>query len=363
MHSVCLESISITAIQFKRPMTGQSLKNYARVICLNPRIAIDSFIHRVGVHAIRRLRRRPVVLFERHGGIGDIICTFPAVLALRERHPDAVFVYSVWKSFKSIVEMGRVADYVVEKDWSADMPKVAYQDYDVCYQPWLEDERPLGRKHVHLVDDFAQTLNVTLNSRQPKLYIPTRASEAISQRISPFLKRTKYVFGIQVGPSWHVREWTVEGWTRLVVMLRDNFDCTVIQLGSDADTAKGAIKAPRISGTEDWVGMLTLEEAVAAIGQLHLFIGIDSGLLHAAGAVGTPTVGLFGPINPKLRLPPETPSIVITSDVPCLGCHHRLPRLHWREGCPHNIRCMSELAANEVLFACKKLLNSGQEQS
>lgn len=337
--------------------------NYARVVHRNPRIAAGSLIHRVGVHAIRKLRRRPVILFERHGGIGDVICTFPAVLALRERHPDAVFVYSVWKSFKSIVEMGRVVDQAIEKDWSADMPKVAYQDYDVCYQPWLEDEKPIGREHTHLVDDFAQTLKVTLKSRQPKLYVPAQVSQSVYQKMSLFLKRTRYTIGIQVGPSWHVREWTVKGWTRLVTLLRENFDCTVIQLGSDTHTAKGPVKAPRIPGTEDWVGKLSLEETVAMLEQISLFIGIDSGLLHAAGAVGTPSVGLFGPINPKFRLPPETPSIAITSNVPCLGCHHCLPRLHWQDGCPHNIRCMSELAPDEIFIACRKLLNNSHKQS
>jgi len=253
--------------------------------------------------------------------------------------------------------MGQVADYVVEKDWSPQMPKVEYEDYDACYQPLLEDERPLGREHAHLVDDFAQTLKVTLTSRQPKLYVPAVLSQSLVRRIAPLRKRAKHIFGIHVGPSWLVREWTVEGWTKLAVLLRNNYDCVVLQIGSDTDTAKGYVKAPRIPGTEDWVGALNLEESVAALEQLDLFIGIDSGLLHAAGAVGTPTVGLFGPINPKFRLPPETPSIAVTSNVPCLGCHHRLPRLHWREGCNNKIQCMSALSADEVLDACGRLLS------
>jgi hypothetical protein len=65
---------------------------------------------------------------------------------------------------------------------------------------------------------------------------------------------------------------------------------------------------------------------------------------------------LFGPINPRLRLPPETPAIAATSNVACLGCHHRLPRLHWRTGCENNIRCMGELSAKNVFTACEHLL-------
>jgi ADP-heptose:LPS heptosyltransferase len=236
-------------------------------------------------------------------------------------------------------------------DWPKEMPKVEYRDYDFRYQPWLEDEQPRGREHFHLVDDFAQTLGVALTSRQPRLYIPPNTSALMRKMLDPLRKRAKYIIGIHVGPSWPVREWTVEGWISLVALLRENLDCTVIQLGSDVDTAKGHVGAFRILGTEDWVGKLNLKESVAALGQLNLFIGIDSGLLHAAGAVGTPTVGLFGPINPKLRLPPETPSSAVTADVSCIGCHHRLPRLHWQENCPYEIACMKSIKAADVLKA------------
>jgi ADP-heptose:LPS heptosyltransferase len=337
-------------------LTANSLVRYAGGLVRHPGIVTGSLRHRLGLRALRTFRRKPIVLFERHGGIGDILCTFPSVLALRERHPDAVFVYSVWNCFKSIVQMGQVADYVVEKDWSKDIPKVVIHDYDFCYQPWLEDEKPRGRRHVHLVDDFAQTFGVTLKSRQPKLHLPENLARSLAERVAPFRRRTKYVFGIHVGPSWLVREWTTAGWTSLVERLRRTFDCTVIQFGSDVDTTKGPIKAPRIAQTEDWVGKLNLDQSVAALAQLDLFIGIDSGLLHSAGAVGTPTVGLFGPIDPALRLPPETPSIAVTSRVPCLGCHHRLPRLHWQDGCPHHIQCMADLSVDDVVLACERLI-------
>jgi ADP-heptose:LPS heptosyltransferase len=134
-------------------------------------------------------------------------------------------------------------------------------------------------------------------------------------------------------------------------------------LGSDMDTARGLVRTPRIAGTEDWVDKLSLEESIAALEQLDLFVGIDSGLLHAAGAVGIPTVGLFGPSDPRLILPPETPSIGVVSDAPCLGCQHRLPRLHWRDGCPNNIQCMTGLTAENALNACVKLLAAVQSDN
>ncbi len=337
-------------------MANNRLIRFSKILVRQPRIAAGTFVYRAGVLATRKIARQPVVLFVRHGGIGDIICTFPSVLALRARHPDAVFVYSVQQAFKGIVKMGRVADYIVEHDWSEALPKVRFKDYDVAYQPWLEDESPQGRAHVHLVDDFAQTLQVTPVSRQPRLYVSTGLSRALGEKLAPFRRQTKFLFGIHVGPSWPVREWSPAGWTGLVSRLRQNFDCTVFQLGSDVDTARGPVRAPRIPGTEDWVGKLSLEQTAAALAQLDLFIGIDSGLLHAAGAVGTPVVGLFGAINPRLRLPPGTPAISATSEVACLACHHRPPQIHWQTSCEHNIRCMRELSAEKVFASVIQLL-------
>ena len=298
---------------------------------------------------------KPVVLFHRHAGIGDIICTFPTVLELRKRHPDAVFVFNTWKPFKSLVEMGRVADLVVAWD-SSWVHRLVHRSYVLQ----LEDERPSGREFVHLIDDFARSLDVVPSSRQPRLYVPEPLSQSLKIRILPFAEKARHVLGIHIGPSWLVREWSAEGWEKLVALLRDRFDCTVIQFGSDMHTVKGLVPTPRIPGTEDWVGKLSLEETIAALQHLDLLVGIDSGLLHAAGAVGTPTVGLFGAVDPKLRLPPETPSIGVVADVPCLGCHHRLPRLHWRDGCPNHIQCMSELTPENVLNACARILDGGK---
>jgi ADP-heptose:LPS heptosyltransferase len=321
------------------------------------RIAGRTIAYWATLRAQHEFSGRPVILIERQAGIGDIICTFPSVLELRKRHPDAVFVYNTRKRFKGVVEMGRVADLVVDWDRSW-MPRLVHK----FYYPRLEDEQPSGREFAHIVDDFAQTLEVELSSRQPRLHVPPTLSQSLRKQLMPFSERAKHVLGIQVGPSWPVKEWTVEGWTKLVALLRDSFDCVVIQMGADIHTAKGFVRTPRIVGTEDWVGQ-SLDEAIAALEQLDLFVGIDSGLLHAAGAVGTPTVGLFGATNPSFILPPETPSIGVVSDAPCLGCHHRLPRLHWRDGCPNNIQCMAGLTTENALDACVKLLGLPQNDN
>jgi len=69
-----------------------------------------------------------------------------------------------------------------------------------------------------------------------------------------------------------------------------------------------------------------------------------------------PVVGLYGAVNPRYRLPPDSPATGVFSNVRCLFCHHASPRGHWQTGCPHDICCMKELDVPTVFQAVKNML-------
>jgi len=86
--------------------------------------------------------------------------------------------------------------------------------------------------------------------------------------------------------------------------------------------------------------------------------------VHLAGAVGTPAIGLFGPLNPASVLPPEppAPAIGLVGDVPCLFCHNRTPVIHWITGCPNDIACMKRLESETVFEAVKSMLGHSKKR-
>jgi len=337
---------------------------YARNLICYPRITVAAVYHRVRIRLFHRFTGRPTILFKCGGAIGDIICSFPAVLALRLRYPRALIIYAVRREWLQLVKMGKVADYVVESDWSAIAPKVCLHDYTMYFHPLLADQGPPGRKHPHLVDDYCETLKLIPKSRQPVLYVPDDLLKSAKDETIEFRSSGHLVIGIHVGPTWTVRQWPAENWEKLVSLLHERFLCTIVQLGVDFDSAKGKVLVPRIKGTLDWVGKFNLGETIALVKTLDILIGIDSSLLHVAGAVGTPSIGLFGPVDPALRLPPETLSAAVTAQVPCLGCHHRTPVLHWRDDCPFSIACMKQLrpeaVGDAVCLMMEELQSSGK---
>jgi heptosyltransferase-3 len=161
------------------------------------------------------------------------------------------------------------------------------------------------------------------------------------------------LIGINPGPSWRVREWDASKWQELINKIHSEYDAQIIQFGTKGD---GSSEYDNLTGVKSLAGRLKGEEIVAMITICHLIISIDSGPVHVAGAVGTPVIGLFGPLDPASRLPPDSTAIGLFGDVPCLFCHNRTPVIHWIDGCPNDIACMKTLDAESVFDAVKSML-------
>jgi heptosyltransferase-2 len=91
-----------------------------------------------------------------------------------------------------------------------------------------------------------------------------------------------------------------------------------------------------------------LREAILALAAAQVAVSNDSGLLHVAAALGTPSIGIFGPTSPALWAPlnPLAAVIETTTDVPCRPCH----KPECRFG--HH-RCMREIEPERVAAAVR----------
>jgi lipopolysaccharide export system permease protein len=79
----------------------------------------------------------------------------------------------------------------------------------------------------------------------------------------------------------------------------------VLVLGGPGDAAAAAPLLERLGPgrTVDAVGRLDMPAAAAAVARASLYVGADSGLGHAAAAVGAPTLSLFGPTDERRYAP------------------------------------------------------------
>jgi heptosyltransferase II len=94
-----------------------------------------------------------------------------------------------------------------------------------------------------------------------------------------------------------------------------------------------------------------LRDAILALAAASVAVSNDSGLLHVAAAVGTPSIGVFGPTSPWHWAPlnPLAATIETTTELPCRPCHKPTCRLI------HH-RCMRDIAPEQVLAATRRAL-------
>jgi heptosyltransferase-2 len=166
----------------------------------------------------------------------------------------------------------------------------------------------------------------------------------------------RLVIGINPGPNWRIKEWEASKWQKLINKIHSEYDAVIIQFGTNK--GDGSSDYDNLVGVTSLASRLNGEELVALVAVSDLIISIDSGPVHVAGAVCTPVIGLFGPLNPASVLPPDlpAPAIGLFSDVPCLFCHNRTPVIHWFDGCPNGIACMKTLDCETVFGAVKSML-------
>jgi len=147
-----------------------------------------------------------------------------------------------------------------------------------------------------------------------------------------------------VGPS---KRWP--GYGALAARLAE-LGFAVWVVGGPDEKALAADIARRVPGTRDLTGP-DLRNAILALAAAAVAISNDSGLLHVAAAIGTPSIGIFGPTSPWHWAPlnPLAAVIETTTDVPCRPCHKPTCRLL------HH-RCMRDIPMEQVEAAVRGAL-------
>jgi ADP-heptose:LPS heptosyltransferase len=294
--------------------------------------------------------------------MGDIICTFPAALELKKRHPGAAFIFVCYRPFACLPRIGGVTPHVITTPFGGKRSRWLWSFMFSAIYRFEHAEEANSASSQTLIEYSCRQYGVAITAAHPKLHI----APDVFLRVKALLAKYKFtddpIILIHPGPSWPIREWPLESWIALVRKLKEHGHQNIIQLGGDT-LHVGKAEGVAIPGVVPLVNQLTLEESIGLISLASVFVGIESGLLHVAASVRTPAVGIFGPTSPQFRFSRESSCSSVVSRVDCQGCHHRLPRLHWITGCPNDIKCMKIIEVDEVLSACLSKLNLSKTES
>ena len=331
-------------------MTAGSKKSHFTELLSNHAAALG-YVFGVVLPLILKTGRRPVI-FSRSTGMGDILCTIPAARELMKRHPGAVFIYNCHPDFAAVPRLAGIANRITSLQSIGHIGHWYHFLLAGFYHFSHGDDTPGKVAQEPMVAEFLRQFNLPVTDEHPHLAAGPAAREKVESLLARKNLDAASLVLIHPGPSWTVKEWPRENWTRLVAALRENGFTNVAQLGVGRYMNFGQVPIETIPGAVSLVDELSIEECLATIAQAKLFIGIDSGLLHIAACTRTPAVGIFGPTSPQFFYAESVRKNFAVSTVECAGCQHRLPRLHWITGCPHDIKCMRTLGVEEVWHAC-----------
>lgn len=102
----------------------------------------------------------------------------------------------------------------------------------------------------------------------------------------------------------------------------------------------------------------TLKQTATVIGRCDLFISNDSGLMHIATAMGVPTIGVFGPTDPRRTSPWGEKNTIVAKDMPCIPCYkYPFFSTNSRIEC-QRMDCLKTISVEDILLAVRKQLSS-----
>ena len=319
----------------------------------------DTVMALPALHGLRAsLPRARIVLVGRWASllegqaVADAVLPYPRdrgarsrlAAALRDSRPDTAVVLP--NSFESALAARR---------WGAR----ARLGYDADLRGWLLTHTlPIPSPRRHQVDEYQQLLEaggVVTGSDPPTFTLPPHpvAEEEIDVLFKSIgLAAGDSTVGLHLGAAFGSSKlWSSAAYAELSSRLRRAGALPVL-LGTESEEASAAtVIASAGEDIASLVGRDRSDLLPRVLSRLSCLVSADTGVAHLAAAVGTPTVTLFGPTDPRLSSPRGRHARAVEGRAPCAPC--------FLERCPIDHPCMRSIEPSVVAAAALAALGEG----
>ena len=319
------------------------------------------------------------ILIVRLGALGDVVHTIPAAAALRAAFPEARIDWLVDAKHRPIVDLVTTLDRTIALErstlggWSAVLGSLRQTRYDVAIdlQGLLKSAvlargsgaaRIIGFSIWHLREKTARPFysdahdaegghvirkNLRLlravgveddEIRFPLADPPSAALAELRQRLSG-----RAFALINAGAAWPNKRWPPERYGQLAAFIREACGLEPVVLWGPGEELLASQVIAASSGTAHEAPRTSVTDIVALARASAIVVSGDTGPLHIATAVGTPTVSLFGPTDPVRNGPFDDADLVVSRYDTC-GCHYDR-RCHQTQWCLDTVQVAEVCAA------------------
>jgi len=298
------------------------------------------------------------VLVVKLSSLGDIVHVTPCLRALRRSCPRARITMVVERRFAALVENDpsldeRIAiDHAPRAVWRqlADAARALRArraprfDLAIDFQGLLRSaawvyasaarikvgrggRRPgwdavvapcAGRHAVEICADVAAALGVRVDDLEPRLFVDQAADRRLAAQLAALGLPGSGFLLVNPFSRWASKTWPVERWAELVRRARREVGLPILLTGGPGEEADAARLVAAIGppAPASFVGNLALDEALCLYRRGTLMVTGDTGPMHAAAALGTRVVALFGPTLPESTGPCGAGHVVVQAARP-----------------------------------------------
>lgn len=196
-----------------------------------------------------------------------------------------------------------------------------------------------------------------------RLRVPTVASERLRLLLPPG-DGPLVVLHPGSGDHFPGRRWPVERFAELARGLARSHHARLVVsgLGSESSLAGEITRGVADLGAGVWnaCGRLDTSALLALLAEADLLVSNDTGPVHMADLLDTPTVALYGPNTPWRYGPRRHGSAALFADLPCSPCLD--DRNMRRSSCRH-YACMQALTVAHVTEACHQTLAASRAKA
>ena len=336
------------------------------------------------------------ILVVKLSAIGDVIHALPVSYAIKERFPEAHLTWVVEKPAYPILEDNPYIDDIIlfEKakfrsvsgflheigpfrrrlrarryDASLDLQGL-FKSAAIVWNAGARQRvgtanmregahlvsRPVRGAHAegHIVErylDVARALGCTVDEVRFPVAVSERdraAAEALLAREGVQEGRAFVAFAI--GANWPNKRWPVEHFAALADRLyRAHYVPVLVGGGRLDETLAQDIMAASEIPPVNLVGHTNLKQLAHIFTRAALVLGGDTGPVHLAAGLGTPTVMLMGPTDANRNGPYGQQENAIEVDRPCRAC--------WKRACPKGLDCLTAITPEMVVERMRPLLS------
>ena len=284
----------------------------------------------------------PDILFIKTSSLGDVIHHMPALTEARAAHPAARFTWLVEEAFAPLVRLHPAVDAVVpvasrrwRKSWygpaiwseiAGSLRALRVVDYETIIdtqgllRTGILARIARGTRHGYDAGSIREPLAAAFYDVRHTVSRDLHAVERnriLTGLALGYTPQGKPDFGLnrarfeKSGKPYAVllhataqaqKEWPADNWIALGRAIQRQGIEVVVPWGTPAERARAERIAASLPGARV-PDRAPLDRVAQLIGGAHSVVGVDTGLLHLAAALGVPLVAIFTGSQPELTKP------------------------------------------------------------